>query len=94
MCLLLINKGANVNAVDNIKDTPLTWAAYRGLASVVSLLLSKGADVQHRNQAGKTALDKASTDAVRKILREHNPEVRVCIGKWDEARGNWVDITT
>jgi ankyrin repeat protein len=44
---LLINRGADVNAVDRTKRSPLTWAILSWRDDVVDLLISKGADVNH-----------------------------------------------
>ncbi len=41
---LLIQKGANVNAVDTFRWTPLHWAAANDRAEVVAVLLENGAD--------------------------------------------------
>ncbi len=61
---LLINKGAEVNAVANpqkgvhisLKRTALLAAATQGMSEIASLLIQKGADVNARNGRGETAL--------------------------------------
>ena len=59
----LIDQGADVNTgVQAGAVTPLTVAALNGSASLVALLLSKGAQVNTRDASGSTAL----TEAVRK----------------------------
>ncbi|XP_052242175.1 uncharacterized protein LOC127852295 isoform X2 [Dreissena polymorpha] len=50
-------------------NTPLIWAAKRGHAKIVQLLLQHGADVTLRNYEGHTALDVASP-SIRSILLE------------------------
>ena len=55
---ILLDAGADINEPrDGDKMTPLMWAAYKGNAEMVKLLLSKGADVNLKNSKGKTALD-------------------------------------
>ena len=49
---LLIEKGANINAVDNNEQTPLYWAAERGKLEVIKLLIEKDVNI---NTAGKDA---------------------------------------
>ncbi|XP_052799518.1 uncharacterized protein LOC128231131 isoform X2 [Mya arenaria] len=48
-------------------NTPLIWAAKRGHAKIVQLLLRHGADVTLRNYEGHTAVEVAS-NAIRSIL--------------------------
>lgn len=53
----LINKGANVNAKDDILGlTALMWAAGLGYADTVQALLDKGANVNAKGENGQTAL--------------------------------------
>ncbi|MEM6909999.1 MAG: ankyrin repeat domain-containing protein [Verrucomicrobiota bacterium] len=71
---LLLRHGAEVNAVDGEEQfSPLMYAAAEGLASVVSLLLEKGADPEHRDRDGDTAADfarRAGHLAVAKLIEE------------------------
>ena len=57
---LLIEEGAEVNAVDSEGDTPLHMAAYGGNAKVVESLIQVGAEVDARNQLNVTPLQKAA----------------------------------
>lgn len=51
----LLRKGANVNCADTkFGGTPLHWAAYNGHRRVVKLLVSKGAEINARNNDGRT----------------------------------------
>ncbi len=74
MMEILLNKGANVNAVDSMlsDDTALMFASRNGHANVVEKLLAAGADVNAAASDGYTALMFASrnghADVVEKLL--------------------------
>lgn len=53
---LLLERGANKEAVDSLAWTPLHWAIRNGHIAVVSLLLSSGANIEAVTQDGHTAL--------------------------------------
>jgi ankyrin repeat protein len=56
---LLLDLGADVNAIDNNGDTPMHGAAYAAYPSVVKLLAERGADPQiwkEKNKFGRTPL--------------------------------------
>ena len=55
----LLDAGADINLADNDGDTALILASWFGDAEVVQCLLDRGADVLHRNKAGKNALQRA-----------------------------------
>ena len=57
----ILEKGADVNAVDKGGATALIYAADGGHVKVVGLLLEKGADVNAKNKGGWTALMWAAT---------------------------------
>jgi hypothetical protein len=58
---LLLNKGAPINYVVKDRDiSPLHFAAEQGQASIVRLLISRGADVNIKNSKGQTPLAYAS----------------------------------
>lgn len=57
----LIKAGANVNAKDYLKETPLMAAARENDAEAVDFLIKAGADVNASNQYKQTALIKAVT---------------------------------
>ena len=55
-----INESADVNAKNNIGETPLAKAALswsRSAKEIVELLISKGADVNAKNVDGETPFD-------------------------------------
>jgi uncharacterized protein len=56
MIELLLDKGARVDALDAQGNTPLIRAARRGYPELVGPLVDAGADVDHVNQLGWTAL--------------------------------------
>jgi ankyrin repeat protein len=60
--LLLLEKGAEVNARYENGLTPLMLAARAGRKDIVKLLLERGADAGARDQEGKKALDQAKPD--------------------------------
>ena len=52
----LIEAGADVNAKDNIDDSPYLYAGARGLNDILRLTLLHGADLKSTNRYGGTAL--------------------------------------
>jgi len=44
---LLIDRGADINLIGSLGDTPLIYAAWRGNFEIVNLLLEKGADLEY-----------------------------------------------
>jgi ankyrin repeat protein len=66
--LLLLHK-ADVNAMDTkLKWTPMHLAAYKGFATIVEILLLHKANVNMEDKDGRTPLDVAKTEEVKKIL--------------------------
>jgi ankyrin repeat protein len=77
---LLIERGADVNQPDpELGETPLIPAAARNLPEIVALLLENGADIDHQDNLGRTALHYAafskyggiSSPAAAKLLIDH-----------------------
>ena len=71
---LLLEHGADVNARENDRFTPLHAAAQNGTVEVVRVLLEYGANVGAEDGGGRTPLQVASSndhDEVVKLLLEH-----------------------
>lgn len=69
MTELLIKHGANVNAADLWKFTPLHEAASKGKYEIVKLLLKHGADPLKKNRDGASPLDLVRDPDVADLLR-------------------------
>ena len=65
---LLIDKGANVFAMNNRKENALIRASLFGDTTTVSLLLSKGLDINALNQDSTTALINAVLNANKPVI--------------------------
>jgi len=57
---LLLGRGADVNAANQMGDTALHGAARRGSPAIIEFLLNHGANVRAKNARGQTPLDIAS----------------------------------
>ena len=68
LCRFLITKGADVNAVDNSKNTALQYAIREGVTESVKLLLERGADVKIKNDFGDDALQTAAVRGNKEIV--------------------------
>ena len=53
---ILLEKGANINQVDNIGMTPIHMASFNANSSKLEYLIEQGADLCVRNNAGKSGL--------------------------------------
>lgn len=53
---ILVDYGADVNAITYAENTALTWAAQEGRCNMIRFLLDCGADVEHPNNRGETPL--------------------------------------
>ena len=76
---LLHIHGADINKTDSDSWTPLHAAAANGYHSIVSYLLSHGADPHKRTEEGETALDLVEEDDLMtvRVLQETKDEVEV-----------------
>jgi uncharacterized protein len=54
---LLLDLGADVNAANDLNETALHGAAYRGLNDIVQLLVDKGATLNAKDKQGRTPLN-------------------------------------
>ncbi|KAK8052649.1 Ankyrin repeat domain-containing protein 50 [Apiospora saccharicola] len=71
---LLIERGADVNAADKDRRTPLTWALDRGYVNIARLLIERGADVDVASKDGWTpltrALNKGYVDIAKLLIEQ------------------------
>ncbi len=65
---LLVEHGAEVDALDAYGETPLHYAVREGSVATVELLISRGADVNARNGSGSTPLTFAVNQGHQKIV--------------------------
>jgi hypothetical protein len=75
----LIRQGGNVDAQSVHASTPLMVAVSAGAASMVGLLLEKGADVAATNREGKSVID---------FLDERDTHTKATLDKWTAKRTN------
>ncbi len=74
IALLLIQKGADVNAKNKLGATPLMYAVSAGQIETARMLIEKGADVNARDNGDETALSKAEKQgrsAAVELLRQY-----------------------
>jgi hypothetical protein len=70
---ILLEKGANINAIDNDGCTALIYAARHGREPVIITLLANNADTEATNQMGRRAVDLA-TGSMKALLLGQNPQ--------------------
>ena len=84
---LLLEKGANANAIDAEGWTPLMFAAQNGHSEMAQLLLARGAEINERDDDGWNALMLAAhrghTQTVR-LLIEHKANVNAALPEGEE----------
>jgi ankyrin repeat protein len=70
---LLLGRGADVNAADDSKLTPLHYAAWGGHVELVKLLVARKANRSPKDERGRTPLSLATerkNEAVVKVLEQ------------------------
>ncbi len=73
MALKLINLGADVNALDLDRRTPLHHAAESGKARLIPLLVQRGAFTGTKDTLkGMTPIELASTDHIKELIIVHS----------------------
>jgi ankyrin repeat protein len=68
MVKVLLDAGANVNAVDRLGRTPLHYAAAQGFDPIVEALRQAGAKVDDKDNQGNTPADLATSHALTTTL--------------------------
>lgn len=67
---LLLDMGSDINAqIETNRNTALTLACFQGRAEVVSLLLDRKANVEHRAKTGLTPLMEAASGGYAEVGR-------------------------
>ncbi len=70
LCRVLLDHGANVNAVTVNGETALMLAASNAKSDLVSYLLQRGADPKLMDKSGKTTLDYAKSAKIDETLKK------------------------
>lgn len=75
---LLLDKGANVEEVDQYFKTPLHHATFEGFGEMVRLLLEKGANAEAKDYRGCTPLQiaiQSGANAIIEMLLDHGADI-------------------
>ena len=75
---LLVEHGADVNALDSSHSTPLHLASLQGVLEAVQILIKHGADVNAQNETNSTPLHGASLLGdiqIVQLLIDHGADV-------------------
>lgn len=68
-----MNLGADVNALDNERRTPLHHAAEAGKARVIPILCQRGASTGTKDTLkGKTPMELAASDHIKELIIVHS----------------------
>ena len=74
VCEYLINKGLEINDIQDTGSTPLHGAVYYGQIEVVRLLLNYGAKTNIKNKYDHFPIDEAWTEEMKNLLKEHEQD--------------------
>jgi cytohesin len=94
-----IASGTDVDAKDNISlwmtgnirgRTPLYWAAWTGEMEIAELLIDAGADVNAKNDEGRTPLDLAIQNSDWSHVRRKRTEIAALLRKHGGKTGEWL----
>lgn len=69
---ILLDLGADVNSTDNLGNTPLMGASFKGDLVSIKLLLNYGADYKLQNKSGITAYNWAKAFGRENVLSFYN----------------------
>ena len=72
----LINKGADVNATNNINEPLILLSVKNKQTEILKLLIDNGADINAKSNLGETAIHYAEGDTI-KILVENNADINI-----------------
>lgn len=82
---LLLDYGANIEAQNEVSETPLMWAAQHGQTEVVRALLERGAAVDVKDKYGNTALIGAACECAVIDMPETLESMKLLLGKGAQA---------
>jgi uncharacterized protein len=73
---LLLESGANVNAIGDMSETPLHIAIRKGDVEIVEALLSAGASTSIRSEFNETAIEAAEKAGgeMQKLIKRYAPQ--------------------
>jgi ankyrin repeat protein len=83
---LLVNRGADVNARDMLNVTPAHLAAATGNAPLLDLLMSKGCDLELKDDFGRTAHDAARRAPTETASALIEPALNIDVATGDHSR--------